>query len=243
MYLRGKGSPKFAASQLYFSRCSSWIQGKGFYLNRVGYVIRISRWKMTSHLTGTNKVLVSTETAGLRMPNISPAAVWSFLKDTRGDVTWPIEQMAKTLNISVAAAKRVLALLRLQGYVQTSEDNSEWMTTAAGEEVSGSKMPRYSTERVENALIAMSELCKSFNQDKKSAFIIKNAIAFGDFLGDRSKVQAPDVGIELAPKTPRQSPTIRDELDFLKHLKHKSRLIAIRRYEPWMRQRSHRDIL
>src|SRR5579871_6690596 len=72
------------------------------------------------------------------MPQILLAAVWSFLNETKGDVTWSTQRMIRTLNIAAAEAVDVLALLQIQGYVQ--REGSEWMTTAAGEEVSGSKM-------------------------------------------------------------------------------------------------------
>jgi hypothetical protein len=175
------------------------------------------------------------------MPKIPPAAVWSFLKETRGDVTWTTERMIRTLNITATEAADVLAVLEIQGYVQREE--SEWMTTAAGEEVSGSKMPRYRNDRVENVLAEVSDRIKNVNRDPRAQFRVRQAVAFGDFLSKRSRVQAPDVGIELTSLR-RTAPIISKSQGsaFLKDLKGKTSLLIIKPYEIWMSQRSHRKI-
>src|SRR6476660_1065932 len=82
-----------------------------------------------------------------RMPAIAPAAVWSYLKETRGDLSWTTERMIRTLKISAAEAGSALAVLNLQGYIQPGGEEAEWITTPAGEEISGSKMPRYTRDK------------------------------------------------------------------------------------------------
>jgi hypothetical protein len=174
------------------------------------------------------------------MPKIPLAAVWSFLKETRGDVTWTTERMIQTLKITVGETADVLAVLRIQGYVQREE--SEWMTTAAGEEVSGSKMPRYRSDRVENILAKLSSRIKTVNGDSEAPFRVRRAVAFGDFLLKRSRVQAPDVGVELANRKPTHQPISKSQVwAFLRALR-KTSIVHIEPFEHWMAQRSHRKI-
>jgi hypothetical protein len=174
------------------------------------------------------------------MPTIPPAAVWSFLKETRGDVTWATERMIQTLKITAGEAADVLAVLRIQGYVQ--REGSEWMTTAAGEEVSASKMPRYRSDRVEKILAKLSSRIKTVNGDSGAPFRVGRAVAFGDFLLKRSRVQAPDVGVELANRKATHQPISKSQVStFLKDLR-KTSIVHIEPFEDWMAQRSHRKI-
>ena len=66
-------------------------------------------------------------TPGATKPSISAEAALSFLKDTKGVVTWSVRDLADTLKISRRDAEQVIALLAAQGYVQP-EENGEWMT-------------------------------------------------------------------------------------------------------------------
>ena len=65
------------------------------------------------------------------MPQIPLAAVFSFLKDMRGALTWTAQDLIGTLKVSREDAEKILLLLQMQGYVQKTEDG-EWLTTAAG---------------------------------------------------------------------------------------------------------------
>jgi hypothetical protein len=174
------------------------------------------------------------------MPNIPVAAVFSFLKDKRGALSWALRDLTQTLNISEQDARRVLAILKLQGYVSETSDN-ELLTTASGEIVSGSKPPRFTRESVDRAVTGLADRITANNSDRKTDFTITQAVAFGDFLSGRANCQAADVGIELTPHGPASS---RDQVHyFLKQLRGKSRFLNLRPYEPWMSQRSLRRLL
>src|SRR6185437_8877662 len=80
-------------------------------------------------------------TARSGMPNVPSAEVMSFLKDTRGALNWTTHQMAKSLRVSVRGAKQIVPVLAMQGYVKSGNGSDEWITTEAGEAVSGSKSP------------------------------------------------------------------------------------------------------
>ena len=149
--------------------------------------------------------------------------------------------MIQTLNIAAGEAAAVLAVLQIQGYVRREE--SDWMTTSAGEEVSGSKMPRYKIDRVERILAELSDRIKEVNGNSRAPFRVRQAVAFGDFLLKRCQVQAPDVGIEVANSKRHHQAIPKSQVSaFLKNLKGKSSLVRIEPYELWMSQRSHRKI-
>jgi hypothetical protein len=174
------------------------------------------------------------------MPNIPVAAVFSFLKDKRGALSWTLRDLTQTLNISEQDAGRVLTILKLQGYVSETSDN-ELLTTASGEIVSGSKPPRFTRESVDRAVRGLADRIAANNSDRKTDFTITQAVAFGDFLSGRANCQAADVGIELTPHEPARG---RDQVHyFLKQLRGKSRFLNLRPYEPWMSQRSLRRLL
>jgi hypothetical protein len=127
--------------------------------------------------------------------------LFSFLKETRGITSWTGRDFAKTLNLSTADAKEALAILEMQGYVKAT-GSKEWMTTPQGEIVSGSKFPKYSRESVERSLASFADHLKRVNQDSSAEYKIADAVAFGDFLSGRARVQAADIGIRLEPRNP-----------------------------------------
>ena len=174
------------------------------------------------------------------MPNIPVAAVFSFLKDKRGALSWTLRDLTQTLNISEQEARGVLAILKLQGYVSETSDN-ELLTTASGEIVSGSKPPRFTHEGVDGAVAELFDRILATNSDRNADFKITQAVAFGDFLSGRANCQAADVGIELTPREPASG---RDQINyFLKQLRGMSQFLNIKPFEPWMSKRSHRRLL
>jgi hypothetical protein len=182
------------------------------------------------------------------MPSVPAAAVMSFLKDTRGLLTWTTRDLAETLNIPVSEAVKVITIMEMQGYVKVAQGAREWFTTPAGQTVSGSKLPHYTPERVATALAGLEERIAATRKDFKSPFKISAAVAFGDFLSDRPRVQAPDVGIELAKRKSdsgaRTSVTeAKARLAFLKQLRGKNTPLNVQPYQEWMSKRTHHKLL
>lgn len=177
------------------------------------------------------------------------AAVMSFLKETRGLLTWAVKDLQKSLLITAAQAHQVIAALELQGYIKQSEDNpEEWLTTLNGEAVSGSKPPRFTREGVEKALASMRERIEQINKDSGSPYTVADAVAFGDFLGGRAQAQAADVGIRLVLRRSKGSDSepvgaAKRKRDFLKKLRARDLQVNLVPYEPWMSGRSHRSLL
>ena len=73
-------------------------------------------------------------------------------------------------------------------------------------------------------------------------------MAFGDFLGDRPRVQAPDVGIDFARRktdeSARGSATeSKERFAFLKQLRGKNTPLHLQPYQEWMSKRSHLKLL
>jgi hypothetical protein len=180
-------------------------------------------------------------------PSIPAAEAFSFLRDTRGLSTWTSRDAAKSLNVSIADAKQVIAVLELQGYVKAA-GRDEWMATLAGEEVSGSKTPRLTPERVEEALTDLRSRIAQVNADKKAPYTITRAVAFGDFLNGGTRVQAAEVGIELKRRAPdadnaESATEHKAQTAFLKQLRARGGSVRLRPYEEWMSDRTHRDVL
>jgi hypothetical protein len=190
------------------------------------------------------------EPKGISLPSVPVAAVLSFLKETRGLTTWPARLMADTLKINLKDAKQIISILELQGYVKPAPKD-EWMTTIAGESVSGSKPPRYTRKRIDDALASLHSRIAEANRDSHAPFKIAAAIAFGDFLNSPPRVQAADVGVHLQRRKPLEnSPDSTDSTKehiardrFLKERLGKTTLLHLRPFEDWMRIRTHRNLL
>jgi DNA-binding transcriptional MocR family regulator len=194
---------------------------------------------------------------GLNTFSSLPAeAALSFLKDTKGALTWTTRDLADTLKIKRGEAEQALALLQAQGYVQPARGaKDQWITTPAGETVSGAKTPRFTRESVEQSLDALRNRIQQNNKSRQAPFRITDAVSFGDFLlPDRARAQSADVGIGLVR---RGDSTTRDnsanathsaseaqaERKFLRELRAKSAHLNLRPYAGWMRSRTHRDLL
>jgi len=195
------------------------------------------------------------KTAPSLLPTIPAEAALSFLKDTKGALTWTARDLADTLKIDRREAERALAFLQAQGYVQPQGTKGQWITTPAGETVSGAKPPRFTPESVQQALTALKDRIRDNNKNRQAPFRITDAVAFGDFLlPDRARVQSADIGIRLArredsqrknPSTvePRSASDAKAERDFLRELRAKSTHVTLRPYADWMRRRSHVELL
>jgi hypothetical protein len=204
------------------------------------------RKKQPRHAGKKSSIRTPTDDGpALRIPSIPIAEVLSLIKETRGAVTWTAQEMIDTLKISRQDAEQVISILQLQGYVKPALESQGWLTTLNGEAVSGSKPPRFTPEKVDEALAALQKRITAKNQDRKSEFRISDAVAFGDFLSGRSRVQAADVGIRLVVRNGQagEHNSTREEIAFLKQLRAKSALVQLHRYEAWMSHRSHRRLV
>jgi hypothetical protein len=181
----------------------------------------------------------------VQLPSVSTSAVFSFLKDSRGALTWKVRDFQDCLDIAAKDAKQILAILQMQGYVQQKDDKDKYLTTASGEAVSESKLPRMKRESVEEALSTITERIAAINRDPRAKFSIRKAVAFGDFLSKRPQLQAADVGVMLTRRTLVSANDDNDEEErtFLKQLQAKNRFVHILRYQPWMSERTHRKLL
>jgi DNA-binding transcriptional regulator YhcF (GntR family) len=189
-------------------------------------------------------------------PTIAAEAALSFLKDTKGALTWATRDLADTLKINRGETEQALALLEAQGYVQPARGaKGQWITTPAGETVSGAKAPRFTRESVEQSLAELKNRVQQHNKDRQASFRVTDAVAFGDFLlPDRARVQSADVGIGLvrrgdsrprdnSPASPHSASEAQAEREFLRELRAKSAHLNLRPYVAWMRSRTHRDLL
>jgi hypothetical protein len=103
--------------------------------------------------------------------------------------------------------------------------------------------PRYRSDRVVRLLAELSGRIRNVNGDSGAQFRISKAVAFGDFLSKRSRVQAPDVGIELTNRKSNAQVISKSQVAaLLKDLNWKTSLVHIEPSEHRMSQRSHRKI-
>src|SRR5450755_1647943 len=99
-----------------------------------------ARAELSRKIAGNYEMAKSKTKMGTAvMPSVPAAAVMSFLKDTRGSLTWTTLDLAEALGTTAAEAAKVLAIMEMQGYVKPVRDGPAWLTTPAGETVSGSK--------------------------------------------------------------------------------------------------------
>ncbi len=182
------------------------------------------------------------------MPAVPAAAVMSFLKDTRGLVSWTTRDLAETLGIAAAEAAKVIAIMEMQGYVKSQQGGRGFFTTGEGQAVSGSKLPHFTLERVERALAGLKERLGAVRKDFKAPFKVSKAVAFGDFLKDSPRVQAADVGIELVDRKASDTRTnsateSKERLVFLKQLRAKNAALNLQPYQEWMSKRAHQKLV
>jgi hypothetical protein len=179
------------------------------------------------------------------IPAVPIEAVFSFLRGTKGTSSWTRQDFAGTLKISFADAAKILPVIQMQGYINPYHD--EWVTTTAGEDVSGARPPRFSPEKVEEALAELRERIKATNQNSKSAYKITEAVAFGDFLQSKPRVQPAEVGIRLElRKVKRGESSAKQhagERAFLRELRAKAATVNTLPYAEWMSSRTHRRLL
>lgn len=179
------------------------------------------------------------------LPSIPADEAFSFLRETRGASTWKARDMADSLKISLPAAKQVIAVLEMQGYVNQFKPD-EFMTTFAGESISGSKPPRYTRERIDEALETMRKRIAETNRDSGAPFRIAEAVAFGDFLSARTRFQPVEIGIRLEPRKSTAVSIVKKAVtrqQFLRQLRDKVAVVQFRPYEDWMTARTHRNLL
>lgn len=172
-------------------------------------------------------------------PQLVREAVLSFLKDTRGVISWTAGDMAKALGVTLAQANDALPILEMQGYVRRS-GKSDWLTTIAGESLSGSATPRFRKEAVDEALNQLRERIRALNADRKAPVTVTNAVAYGDFLSERAQAQAADVGIELKARGRGDAPPDNQPLTALRA---RSPMLRLRSFESWMAKRTHRKLV
>jgi len=152
------------------------------------------------------------------------------------------------MNVSNDQTIEALGMLQLAGYVEPL-DKGKWRTTDQGRQIACGKTPRFTADSMEKALGELKERITSLKSDQSATYQVTRAVAFGDFLGDRVRVQAAEVGIELQPRTStetdkKESVTSRaQEKGLLKRLQGHSTLLRVQQYEPWMSDRSHRDLM
>src|SRR5260221_2343597 len=128
------------------------------------------------------------------LPSVPAEAALSFLKDTKGTLAWTARDLADTLKINRPEAKQILAFLQAQGYVQPARSGepaqqrepargtNDWITTPAGETVSGATPSRLTRVSVEQALVELTERINQSNKHPHTPIRITDAVTLVDLL-------------------------------------------------------------
>jgi len=107
----------------------------------------------------------TSQAPGTALPTVPLDAILSFLKDTRGTVSWSAKSVKDCLQLDNKQTQQILAILEMQGYV--AREGDDWLTTAAGESVAKSKKPQFSRESVDEALDTLKERIAAVNRDSR----------------------------------------------------------------------------
>lgn len=173
------------------------------------------------------------------LPQLTREAALSFLKDTRGMASWTASDMVEILRVTLAQANDALPILEMQGYVKRS-GKDEWLTTIAGETLSGSAAPRFRKEAVDEALEQLRGRIRALNANRTAKATVTKAVAFGDFLSGRAQAQAADVGVELKARG-REKLGLNHQV--LTALRARSPMLHLHAYADWMSQRTNRKLI
>jgi len=96
-------------------------------------------------------------------------------------------------------------------------------------------------------LASFADHLKRVDQDSSVKYKIADAVAFGDFLSGRTRVQAADVGIRLEPRNPEAHDNSAGEQSrqetFLRQLRGRTPLVNPQPYAEWMGARTHQSLL
>ncbi len=169
----------------------------------------------------------------------SAPAVTSFLKEFSAAPPWTAKDMARTLNVPEAQAKSAVAMLQAAGYIR-SAPAGRWATTEQADVVSGAKPPRLTRSSVEKAISALLDRVRARNAAHPSGMNVARVIVFGDYLSDRDRLQAAEIGVEFAHRGDRRAAEHEAEQQAVQELKARSAMLNLHVLEPWMVSRTHR---
>ena len=176
------------------------------------------------------------------LPQLPAAEVLSFLKETRGVLTWTTADLAKSLRISKQDALRIVAVFAIQGYVKaagkqvgkTIGEKAEWLTTEDGNGLSGSSAPRFTRPAVMQALSSLRGRIRAWNDHPKARYKVSEAVAFGDFLSGRPQAEK-DTMVSASEHAAQKA--------VLTQLRQKNAMLRLQPYEEWMTVRSHQTLI
>jgi predicted nucleotidyltransferase len=115
------------------------------------------------------------------------------------DRTWPLESVAKRLDLSEAQAAELAAeLLRLDYIEPTPSDTNYYRRTLAGSAFSQASAARPLTrETARRKLDEFLERVREVNRDDRLAYRVRRVVVFGSYLTERERINDVDVAVDL----------------------------------------------
>lgn len=105
-----------------------------------------------------------------------------------------------------AEAKRILAALIAEGYIEPNEpeykgDKAKWQTSQKGRQVAAAKLTaRFDRAKADKEVAALIERANQINKRDELVFFVHKITAFGSYLTDSNDLGDIDVVVELAPR-------------------------------------------
>jgi hypothetical protein len=176
-------------------------------------------------------------TAGTEAP-----AVISFLKEFSAAPPWTAKELARALNIPEAEAEAAIPILQAAGYIEPAATGGQWVATEQADAVSGARQPRFVRPAVEKAIAGLLDRVQEWNAAHRSGMKVARVVVFGDYLSDRDRLQAAEIGVEFAQGGEEGVAEKDAERQAIKELKARSAMLNLHVLEPWMVARSHRAL-
>jgi len=112
---------------------------------------------------------------------------------------WPLESVAKRLDLSEAQAAELTAELLRLGYIEsTSSDTNHYRRTLAGSAFSQASAARPLTRKTaERKLDEFLERVREVNRDDRLAYRVRRVVLFGSYLTEQERINDVDVAVEL----------------------------------------------
>jgi hypothetical protein len=178
----------------------------------------------------------------MRQAETEAPAVISFLKEFSAAPPWTADDMARALNIPEAEAEAAIPILQAAGYIEPAATGGRWIATEQADAVSGAKQPRFVRLAIEKAIAGLLDRVREWNAAHRSGTKVARVVLFGDYLSDRDRLQAAEIGVEFVQGREEGAAEKDAERQAIKELKARSAMLNLRVLEPWMVARSHRAL-
>lgn len=117
---------------------------------------------------------------------------------------WTIDYVIEKLNVGKSTAKKVIATLEEEGYINPLKGSSRekwWTNTLMGNSLALASAAKPITRATaDKKLSEFLERVKVVNQNDIYAYKVKQVLVFGSYLSNKERISDVDIAIELVPR-------------------------------------------